>query len=178
MSVTRNAPCPCGSGKKYKKCCLEKDLESSPTLRGQRFRAARDALLDGILEFLANNFPPDIADMAMDDFERGGVRDEEPGAANVEFFIPYMLFLWTNRHWDRKTRKRVSIDVPLAETYLKAYPRRPTELGRAYLEAIETSDPNSEYIGRATMDIIERELNRVAAPAKQKRVFSIQQVKA
>jgi len=33
-------------------------------------------------------------------------------------------------------------------------------IGRAYLEAIETSDPNSEYIGRATMDIIERELSK------------------
>jgi hypothetical protein len=25
MSVGRNDPCPCGSGKKYKKCCLVKD---------------------------------------------------------------------------------------------------------------------------------------------------------
>lgn len=25
--VSRNAPCPCGSGKKYKKCCLEKEKE-------------------------------------------------------------------------------------------------------------------------------------------------------
>jgi tetratricopeptide (TPR) repeat protein len=25
MSVGRNDPCPCGSGKKYKKCCLTKD---------------------------------------------------------------------------------------------------------------------------------------------------------
>ncbi len=25
--VGRNAPCPCGSGKKYKKCCLDKDRE-------------------------------------------------------------------------------------------------------------------------------------------------------
>ena len=25
MKVGRNEPCPCGSGKKYKKCCLEKD---------------------------------------------------------------------------------------------------------------------------------------------------------
>ncbi|MFT5083329.1 MAG: hypothetical protein ACI9Y1_001371 [Lentisphaeria bacterium] len=26
MSKTpRNGPCPCGSGKKYKKCCLQKD---------------------------------------------------------------------------------------------------------------------------------------------------------
>lgn len=24
MKVGRNDPCPCGSGKKYKKCCLDK----------------------------------------------------------------------------------------------------------------------------------------------------------
>lgn len=24
MKISRNAPCPCGSGKKYKKCCLSK----------------------------------------------------------------------------------------------------------------------------------------------------------
>ncbi|MBW1792566.1 MAG: SEC-C domain-containing protein [Deltaproteobacteria bacterium] len=23
--IGRNKPCPCGSGKKYKKCCMEKD---------------------------------------------------------------------------------------------------------------------------------------------------------
>ncbi|MGC9519228.1 MAG: SEC-C metal-binding domain-containing protein [Desulfuromonadaceae bacterium] len=23
--IGRNEPCPCGSGKKYKKCCLDKD---------------------------------------------------------------------------------------------------------------------------------------------------------
>lgn len=28
MSVGRNAPCPCGSGKKYKKCCLKSDEQS------------------------------------------------------------------------------------------------------------------------------------------------------
>ncbi len=26
--VGRNDPCPCGSGKKYKKCCMEKDALS------------------------------------------------------------------------------------------------------------------------------------------------------
>ncbi|RCV63967.1 hypothetical protein C5S53_11155 [Methanophagales archaeon] len=24
--IGRNDPCPCGSGKKYKKCCLRKDI--------------------------------------------------------------------------------------------------------------------------------------------------------
>ncbi|MFK4998932.1 SEC-C metal-binding domain-containing protein [Bacillus sp. N9] len=28
LKIGRNDPCPCGSGKKYKKCCIEK-LESS-----------------------------------------------------------------------------------------------------------------------------------------------------
>jgi tetratricopeptide (TPR) repeat protein len=28
--ISRNQPCPCGSGKKYKGCCGKKDRESSP----------------------------------------------------------------------------------------------------------------------------------------------------
>jgi hypothetical protein len=28
MQIGRNAPCPCGSGKKYKKCCMSKDEEA------------------------------------------------------------------------------------------------------------------------------------------------------
>ena len=27
--ISRNAPCPCGSGKKYKKCCLQNDLNNA-----------------------------------------------------------------------------------------------------------------------------------------------------
>ena len=30
----RNAPCPCGSGKKYKKCCLERDLQRAESGSG------------------------------------------------------------------------------------------------------------------------------------------------
>lgn len=28
MKIGRNAPCPCGSGKKYKNCCLNKEAET------------------------------------------------------------------------------------------------------------------------------------------------------
>lgn len=30
MKAGRNDPCPCGSGQKYKKCCLSKDEDSRP----------------------------------------------------------------------------------------------------------------------------------------------------
>ncbi|MGM0575684.1 MAG: SEC-C metal-binding domain-containing protein [Myxococcota bacterium] len=34
-SVARNAPCPCGSGKKYKRCCLEAE-EAATSAGGVR----------------------------------------------------------------------------------------------------------------------------------------------
>lgn len=40
-------------------------------------------------------------------------------------------------------------------------------IARAYLEALDSMDPASEYIGRATMDILERELNIVAPRPRQ-----------
>lgn len=36
MKTGRNDPCPCGSGKKFKKCCLGKSLEAIPTSRTAR----------------------------------------------------------------------------------------------------------------------------------------------
>jgi hypothetical protein len=38
--VGRNDPCPCGSGRKYKQCCLEKDAEA---LRKTRAKEAKKA---------------------------------------------------------------------------------------------------------------------------------------
>ncbi|PIS34833.1 MAG: hypothetical protein COT37_00570 [Parcubacteria group bacterium CG08_land_8_20_14_0_20_43_9] len=32
MKVGRNGPCPCGSGKKYKKCCIAKETSSAPAI--------------------------------------------------------------------------------------------------------------------------------------------------
>jgi radical SAM superfamily enzyme YgiQ (UPF0313 family) len=53
-------------------------------------------------------------------------------------------------------------------------------IARAYLEAVDALDPSSDYIGRATMDILERELARpewqrleAALPAEEKRPISI-----
>ncbi len=39
MKIGRNAPCPCGSGKKYKNCCLAKS-RSSVTVQQKLLAAA------------------------------------------------------------------------------------------------------------------------------------------
>ena len=33
MGIPRNSPCPCGSGKKYKNCCFQKDFIEVPAKR-------------------------------------------------------------------------------------------------------------------------------------------------
>jgi SEC-C motif len=48
MKISRNAPCPCGSGRKYKDCCLPHDPErqhSTGQPSRDAFRAARETLV-------------------------------------------------------------------------------------------------------------------------------------
>ena len=48
--VGRNEPCPCGSGRKYKKCCLEKDEAAWRV--DERQRQVRATIVDRLLEFV------------------------------------------------------------------------------------------------------------------------------
>lgn len=49
--VNRNDPCPCGSGKKYKKCCLLKDTtQGTTTIKGKKKAILK--LKEGILDLI------------------------------------------------------------------------------------------------------------------------------
>ena len=37
MAIGRNDPCPCGSGKKYKRCCIRKDQEAKRVQRSMEW---------------------------------------------------------------------------------------------------------------------------------------------
>jgi len=51
-AVGRNAPCPCGSGKKYKKCCANKAGKMSVSMR-LAIVAVAVCLLGGLILILA-----------------------------------------------------------------------------------------------------------------------------
>ena len=42
--VSRNAPCPCGSGKKYKQCCIRKNFEWQEDDDGNIFKSVPTSL--------------------------------------------------------------------------------------------------------------------------------------
>ena len=63
--VGRNDPCPCGSGKKYKKCCMEKDEE-----RAAASRAETDTSNTSSDEHIGRRYPPARAAEIENAFQR------------------------------------------------------------------------------------------------------------
>src|SRR5664280_1524612 len=67
MKTGRNDPCPCGSGKKYKKCCL---AEAIPQIDGEE--PIRKHLLDALMDFYQKNYRNTIEEahvMFWEDFD-------------------------------------------------------------------------------------------------------------
>ncbi|BCR05385.1 UPF0225 protein [Desulfuromonas versatilis] len=62
MSVGRNDPCPCGSGKKYKKCCLDKAGQPRPIpdlAPVELVQARARAFGRGDFEFIYDSYHPE-----------------------------------------------------------------------------------------------------------------------
>ncbi len=55
MAVKRNDPCPCGSGKKYKKCCMTKDnLINLKEVKEEQFYQQKEILVGKLHDFIFN----------------------------------------------------------------------------------------------------------------------------
>jgi tetratricopeptide (TPR) repeat protein len=63
--VGRNDPCPCGSGKKYKKCCLSKNEAAS---EGRRPEKPDDRLRQRLMAYVEKSLPRAETDRAMREF--------------------------------------------------------------------------------------------------------------
>ena len=68
MKPGRNDPCPCGSGKKYKKCCLPKDATSVANLSWQKMRRTEGELVHALLKHADKYYGPSAAAEAWDEF--------------------------------------------------------------------------------------------------------------
>ena len=90
--VSRNAPCPCGSGLKYKKCCVDKEaLPPRPESGVASVRALDERLVADMIRFIGRR--PDAAwKLAAKDFG-----DEQAAA---QLFVPWLLYCF---HFDGRT---------------------------------------------------------------------------
>jgi hypothetical protein len=131
----RNDPCPCGSGRKYKQCCLQTAAEID--IRWRRLREAEGELIPDLLRFALDRWGEPYVDAAWSLFADGTVPlANAPDDREFDTtFIPWFLFDFCAGSVKRRSRRRGWPNRPAAQEYLDE--RRPElhDLQTRYLEA-------------------------------------------
>ncbi|MFQ5488801.1 MAG: YecA family protein, partial [Gammaproteobacteria bacterium] len=92
--VGRNDPCPCGSGKKYKKCCLTKAQEKPADLTWRRLRRAIEGLPPRILAFATEHCGRAALEEAWEAFVLFEDDSFHPEHPLITVFMPWFFYHW------------------------------------------------------------------------------------
>jgi SEC-C motif len=141
MKPGRNDPCPCGSGRKYKQCCLAKDAAPSPDeLLWRRLRRDLDGLLPELLTESVRHFGRTGAEEAWDEFnlwpETDDPQDQEFDETSpyAPLFLSWYVYDWLPDPPDTEVPER-AWETTAARAYLQHKGGRLTALRREYMEA-------------------------------------------
>src|SRR5215469_7418002 len=142
QKLGRNDPCPCGSGKKYKRCCLTSEHVAEDT-PWQRQREASDSLTEELRKFAKRRFDGRLLEAWMDynqaDFP--GTLDKYPG--EEQLFFPYFYYDWAPGRPRLRRGQRPKPGI-VAQEFQVEIAHRLSDLERALLEQA-VSQPNSFY---------------------------------
>lgn len=177
MEVGRNQPCPCGSGRKYKQCHLERQSETAP--EGGLWRQVHSLvprLTKDLLHFLRASYSVSLLDDAWFDFTLGAEKTFDPESRHVAVFLPWFFYEWV------PTASRPGLSLtearhfPLAAAYLRINRRIESTLTISYLEAacasalsfhdVVTVSPGEGFVLRdaltgQTAPVVERSASRM-----------------
>jgi hypothetical protein len=137
MSIGRNEPCPCGSGKKYKKCCLQRGPEPINYMK-QKLNRFHERVVGDLLQHGAKVFGPEALDEAAEEFF-GWPEGEEAEEIDLEYhetlFYPWFLFKWRIESADDKRSLTGPRDLSIVHSYLQTQGKRLDPVEREYLES-------------------------------------------
>jgi hypothetical protein len=140
MKIGRNTPCPCGSGEKFKKCCMGKEAAPSQTLYYRRLSEAHDRLVGLLLAAAAQTFGEKAVAVAMHEFllwpEPEDEISEEMIGRVAPLFWPWFIFNW---EYD-PVEAEVSLSGPenrtVAELYVEERASKLDLMERLLIESI------------------------------------------
>jgi hypothetical protein len=139
MKPGRNDPCPCGSGRKYKQCCLVQENTSAADLTDQTWRRVREAI-DGyaaaMLRFIGESYGRDAVRQAWLEFMIGANDEFMEGDPNTELFYSWLFHKWTpGADKGNEIEETALYGVQPTRAYLARRASRLNPLLQRYLEA-------------------------------------------
>jgi hypothetical protein len=115
-AIGRNEPCPCGSGKKYKRCCLARDEAKAAPVPASPQRDLDLALIEEMVRFGRARFPDGWA-RAQEDF--GLELDDR---MQLQLFVPWSVY-----------EHRIAGGAPVVDHFLRARGQSLRDEERAWL---------------------------------------------
>lgn len=138
MKIGRNDPCPCGSGKKYKQCCLAASIDEvqDPThLLWQRIRWATADFPARMSRFVLETYGAVALDEAWDEFTLWDGSRFDPDTPYLPIFMPWMYHRWSPDPAQTQVADPLLHGVPPTRVFLHRKGRGLEPLLRQNLEA-------------------------------------------
>lgn len=138
MKTGRNDPCPCGSGKKYKHCCLAASVDAAEApaeLAWRRIRRANEGLVGKMLQFAADTYGEFAFDDAWDDFMLGILEEDSATSQHRSAFLPWMLHHWAPDPQETSVSDESLHGVQPTRAYMEKKGKSLDPVTRRYLEA-------------------------------------------
>lgn len=133
MKPGRNDPCSCGSGKKYKQCCLQAQVtQQTEDFLWHQIRRAINGLPEKLLKFSQNHWGQHALLEAWGDFTLWSEEDFSPRTPHMQLFMPWFFFNWHPDHSVPDTgtsRKKTT-----GEAFLGKHDRQLDPLLKRYIE--------------------------------------------
>ncbi len=149
-----NAPCPCGSGKKYKKCCLIKDEESKRQEKLRGYLVDLDTgLVNLLLDYADDFFGPELLEIGWrvflgDDNELASYIEQE---SYNQIFYPWYLFCFRpegeDEEWD-DVRFLDNTPRTIASAFAASFGKELSHEEMEYLKALNNERMNFYEVTR------------------------------
>ncbi len=119
IKIGRNDPCHCGSGKKYKRCCLAKDQAANVIdFEWQKLRRTEGEIIHLLLHVANDWYGPEFIKQAWEEYTESSnesIAIEEAPESGTSF-IPWALFNYVPRKRERDADS--PLKAPLALSFL------------------------------------------------------------
>ena len=142
----RNEPCPCGSGKKYKKCCLAKEAAPLSSLTRQKMRKTEGELIHSLLKHVDKYYSEAAVGEAWEEFTVWGDLpmdlDTQPELETA--FLPWFVFNWIPDNAEIDEAEHFP-EMQVAKHYLEQKRSQLDSFQRRFIEEI-CSQPYSFFL--------------------------------
>ena len=175
MTPGRNDACPCGSGRKYKQCCLRAAAaftDAPEALSWRRLRRALDefSMPRTLLAFVSETYGPPALAEAWREFS-GMEEPFDPQTPHIQLFMPWFFHRWSPDPHDTSIADAALHERAPTELFLERAKPRLNPMVRRYLESclaapfsfheILASDPGRGFRARdlftgEEQDVMER----------------------